>query len=135
MQERDAHNPPYTPENLSVPQTDNLDHLLINTLEEPWYRSLINQIRDLVNPKPEPPLVVTSTPIPVKDIWGQYRYGRQAAASSLVTHGLIIALLVTAFAHPKVQEIAKHGVSLILPTDLSPYLPVAPPKPTPIGDG
>src|SRR5687767_3082947 len=49
---------------------DHLDRLLVETLEEPWYRSLVRQMGDLWRPKPEPSLVVTSKPVAVKDIWG-----------------------------------------------------------------
>ncbi|MBI3695295.1 MAG: hypothetical protein HY238_10725 [Acidobacteria bacterium] len=55
---------------------DHLDHLIISTIEEPWYKSLVSQVRELLNPKVEPPLVLTSKPVPVKDIWGEYNYSR-----------------------------------------------------------
>jgi len=103
---------------------DHLDRLLIQTLEEPWYRSLVRQVRDLWRREPEPSLVVSSQPVPVKDIWGDYRYTRRAAASSLLTHFAMVAILVAAFAHPSVQELARRTATLILPADLAP--PVTP---------
>ncbi len=109
---------------------DHLDRLLIHTLDEPWYRSLVRQVGDLLHHEPEPSLVVTSKPVAVKDIWDEYRYTRQAAASSLLTHFAMVAILVTAFAHPSVQELAKRTVTLILPADLSPS-----PKPKGGGGG
>lgn len=116
-------------------EEDNLDHLLVNTLEEPWFKSLVSQIRERFNKKPEPPLVLTSKPIPVKDIWGEYRYTRQAATSSVVTHLVIVALLFTAFTQPAVREAAKKGVTLVLPADLSPYIPVVKPSDKQSGGG
>jgi TonB family protein len=123
------------PERAPVRPEDHLDHLLLSTIEEPWYKSLVGQLRDLWNRKTEPPLVVTSKPIPVKDIWGDYRYTRQAAASSVVTHVVAVALLLTAFSHPAVQQMARQTATLILPSDLSPYLPVAKPAPKAAGGG
>jgi len=116
-------------------ESDNLDHLLINSIEEPWYKSLITQVRERLNPKKEPPLEVTSKPVPVKDIWGDYRYTRQAAASSAVTHVVAVVLLVTVFSHPAVQQAARNTATLILPADLSPFLPMAKPAEKPAGGG
>lgn len=67
-----------------------------------------------------------SQPVLVKDIWGEDRYTRQAAASSLLMHAAMVAILVTAFAHPSVQELTRRTVTLILPADLS--APVTPQK-------
>lgn len=116
-------------------EPDNLDHLLINSIEEPWYHSLVTQVRELLHPKKEPPLIVTSQPIPVKDIWGDYRYTRQAAASSVVSHVLGVTLLIVVFTHPAVQQAARQTATLILPADLSPFLPMAKPAAKPAGGG
>ncbi len=116
-------------------EPDNLDHLLISSIEEPWYASLVRQVRELAKPPKEPPLVVTSKPIPVKDIWGDYNYHRQAALSSVGTHVLLVALMVTAFSHPAVQEAARQTATLILPADLSPYLSTAKPAAKTMGGG
>jgi hypothetical protein len=45
-----------------------LDRLLAPSVEEPWYRSLIQGVQDLVQPPVLPPLEVTSKPIAVQDI-------------------------------------------------------------------
>jgi len=52
-----------------------------------------------------------------------------------VTHALIITLLATAFAHKEVRDLAKQTATLILPSDLSPYIPMGKPKPNPMGGG
>lgn len=45
-------------------QDSHLDHLLLKTdLEEPWYRSIIQNIREALNPPKQPPLVLTSRPV------------------------------------------------------------------------
>src|SRR3954451_8915628 len=48
-----------------VAQPDtHLDRLLIQSnLEEPWFRSVVRSIRELVNPPKLPPLEITSRPI------------------------------------------------------------------------
>ena len=116
-------------------QPDNLDHLLISSLGLPWYTSLVSQVRDLFSNKKEPPLVVTSQPIPVKDIWGDYNYRKQAAASSLITHLVGVAVIVTLFTHPAVQQAARQTATLLLPADLSPYIPMNKPSAKAAGGG
>ncbi len=114
---------------------DHLDRLLIQRLEEPWYQSLARQVRDLWSRELEPPLVVTSKPVSVKDIWGEYNYKRQAALSSVGTHLLLAALLFTAFSHPAVRAVARQTVSLVLPVDIDSYLAQMKPSPKPVGGG
>ena len=129
MQEQGAPKPP-------IREEDNLDHLLVNTLNVPWYESLVTQVRELLSNKKEPPLVLTSKPVPVKDLWGDYRYTKQAAASSALTHIVFLAiLLITAFQSKAVQEAAKKTATLILPVDISDYLPKAPQLNKPMGGG
>ena len=96
-----------------------LRRLLVET-DEPWYLSLKNNIQWLFSKKP-PPLRVTSRPVAVKDIWGEYRYGKISGPMSVLFHGILIALLV--LAAPKVVEVgvdAKDKLAQIL--DISPYL-------------
>ncbi len=63
-----------------------LDLLLHNqTLEEPIWKSLFRNIDDFFFPKKLPPLVLTSKPVPVRDIWGFYDYkGKGALGSTIV---------------------------------------------------
>ncbi len=50
-------------------EDDNLSHLgLITQLEDPWYRTLIQSVKDLVNPPKLPPLELTSKPVEVADL-------------------------------------------------------------------
>ncbi len=49
-------------------EQDNLSHLLVDELEVPWYKNLIQSIRELVHPPQLPPLQVTSRPVAVKEL-------------------------------------------------------------------
>ena len=56
--------PPTSGESQAASGSSHLDHLLLNQdLEEPWYKSIVSSIRDLVNPAKLPPLTLTSRPI------------------------------------------------------------------------
>ena len=120
-----------------LPDADHADlHLqrLMATVEEPWYRSLIANVKDLINPPVLPPLVLTSTPIPVKDIWGAYGgKEKQAGATSLLAHIGIIALLLVVGTNKQIQDKVKEKFTLIAP-DLAPYKP-APSKKKDTGGG
>lgn len=46
------------------PQGDNLDRLLMSTdLEEPWYKSIVRSVREMLHPPKLPPLEITSRPV------------------------------------------------------------------------
>src|SRR3989304_4705804 len=65
---------------------------------EPWQKSLLRQIRELFPPPKLPPLKLTSKPVAVKDLWGDYRYGKVAGSTSGVLHVLLlVALIVVPF--------------------------------------
>jgi TonB family protein len=54
---------------LTAQPHDNLDRLLVGTdLEEPWYKSIIRGIRDIVSPPKLPPLELTSRPLESADL-------------------------------------------------------------------
>ena len=53
-----------------------------SVLEEPLWKSLLQNLNDLFFPKKQAPLVLTSKPVPVKDIWGFYDYKKNGALFS-----------------------------------------------------
>jgi periplasmic protein TonB len=128
------------PENLPAASSgphpsDNLDRLSIPGVEEPWHRSLARNLKEALRPAPLPPLEVTSKPLEIKDIWGDYRYGRQAGLTSLAIHLAVIALLFTLGASRTVRTVVQKSVVLIAP-NLADYMPDLPPKnPAPRGGG
>ncbi len=116
------------------PGDEHLDRLLPASLQEPWWSSLFRNVRDLIRPPKLPPLVVTSKPVVVKDIWGEYRYGKQAGTSSVLIHIGVAVLLFTVGTSRTVQQSLKQAVSIVAP-DLAPYVPDAKPKPEQMGGG
>jgi TonB family protein len=111
-------------------------HLLLNnqTLDEPLWKSLFRNIDDFFFPKKLPPLVLTSKPIPVRDIWGFYNYKGRGVAGSTVIHVLALALIITAtYLGRKIVDVAKPKatVELIMPDDM----PALPPSKTQSGGG
>jgi TonB family protein len=97
-------------------------HLLLQnqTLDESLWKSLFRNIDDFFFPKKLPPLVLTSKPVPVRDIWGFYNYKGRGAAGSTVIHVLAVAVIIAAtYLGRRIVD-----VELIAPDDL-PALPVS----------
>jgi TonB family protein len=101
-----------------------IDHLsrLLAQPDEPWYKSLYESLRDLVNPPKLPPLEVTSKPVPVKSIWGMYAPDRKNWGYSAILLSALLALL-TFLSIKVVQEAKKREVTSIIDPNLAPYLP------------
>lgn len=111
-----------------------LDRLLGGSVEEAWYKSLIQSVKDIVNPPKLPPLEVTSKPVQVKDIWGMYAQDKKSGMASLIIHGTFIALLFTVFSSKMVQDKIRD-TTLVFTPDISPYQPKGPVKPKTAGGG
>jgi len=105
-----------------------LQRLLAGAVEEPWYKSLAQNVRELINPPKLPPLEVTSKPVAVKDIWGLYGRNKQSGFMSLLIHVSAVVLMFAVGSSKAVQVKVKEAVHLIAP-DIAPYSPALPPKP------
>jgi TonB family protein len=124
------------PNNPFMPNADDhLSRLLVTEVEEPWYRSLIQNLKDTFNPPKLPPLELTSKPVAVKDIWGLYGRDKKSFMMSTGFQIGVVALLFTVFSTKVVQEQVKEAVSLVMPTDIDPYMPKAAPKKQTMGGG
>jgi len=113
-----------------------LNLLLHNeTLDEPIWKSLFRNIDEFFFPKKLPPLVLTSKPVPVRDIWGFYNYKGKGALGSTIVHMVALALIIigTILGQRMVKEIVKpkETVELIAPSDM----PTLEPSKTQVGGG
>lgn len=99
---------------------DHLSHLLVTQLEEPWYRSLRQNIRELINPPKLPPLEVTSRPVEVKDLWGLYGRQKKSFAMSTGLQAAVVAALFVLGATKPGQKAVVKAVTLFLPVDNAP---------------
>jgi len=88
------------------------------TVDESLIKSLFRNLDDYFFPKKQPPLVLTSRPIPVRDIWGFYNYKKSGVLGSTVLHIAAIAAIVT------ITMITRHVVQQITkPTEIVTYVP------------
>jgi protein TonB len=124
-----------TPPNPQIVSPEPELHLLLNnqTLDESLWKSLFRNVDEFFFPKKLPPLVLTSKPVPVRDIWGFYNNKGQGAFGSTVIHVLALALIIAAtyFGRKIIVDKPKETVVLIAPDDL----PVLPSSKTVSGGG
>lgn len=95
--------------------------------EQGLWSSLRRNFKETFFPEKLPPLVLTSKPVPVKDIWGFYgNYKKKSATLSLLAHVVVLSaiLLGTIYLGRQVVTKAKEVVTLIAPSmDIPPMKP------------
>jgi TonB family protein len=126
-----------TPPELDARPTRRVDdhtELLPLGAEGSIWTSLFSNVRDVFSPPKLPPLELTSTPVPVGDLLAEKR-GPLSSGLSIGLHVLVIGLILGAFLwarlHPR--PIVKRAA--VTPIDISPFVPIAPPKATLAGGG
>lgn len=110
---------------VNSPEADvHLRRLLVEDTDKGWFASLRENLGWLFNRKKEPPLVLTSQPVPVKDIWGEYRYGKISGPASVAVHMAIVGLMLLV-SHVAIKEAQKTKLyqQIFDPVDIAPYLP------------
>jgi len=108
----------FKPPQSSAPEREpELNLLMPKGFEPSLWDSLRQNFKDTFFPKKQPPLVLTSKPVPVKEIWGFYDHKRSGAALSTVMHIIVIsAILVgTYYLGKQVVQKAPEQVTLIAP--------------------
>jgi protein TonB len=103
---------------------------------QPFYKTFLQNLRDLVAPPKLAPLKVTSTPVKVRDIWTKDELFSRSQIVSFAIHGSIILLILIPFLRA-VSTVAKAKNSnvIVTPLDVSEYKAKLPPNPKPAGGG
>jgi protein TonB len=112
-----------------------LQRLLASSVEIPWYKSLVNNVREVIHPPKLPPLEVTSKPVPVENLWGFHQdHHKTAGLGSVLIHCAVVLLLFTIGSNRHVQQAAKDVVTLIAP-DIAAWQPKVAPQKQAMGGG
>ncbi len=108
-------------------------HFLSEVVDEPVWKSVYNNVRELFQKEKLPPLELTSKPIPVRDMMAENR-GPASSIISVVIHaiviGFIIWLVIASRLHPKPKQTAT-----VTNIDVPQYMPIAPKGPQMGGGG
>jgi periplasmic protein TonB len=102
--------------------------------EEPGlFASLVQTIKDRFSPPQLPPLEVTSKPVRVKEMWGDYQVNTgRSGALSLLAHFVVFGFLIWLSTLKPVQQVIKNVVDLSMD---APVLVPLPPKAKAMGGG
>jgi TonB family protein len=125
------------PDREAVPplNTPELNLLMREDLNPPLWQSLVRNVGEWWFPPKLPPLELTSQPVQVPELWGEYRYGKRSAGVSVAVHAAALgALLALTMAGAKVVSKPVPTVSLVAP-DISPYVPISPKANDRVGGG
>src|SRR5258708_37580720 len=71
-----------------------LNLLMPKGSEQGVWSSLVQNVKDTFFAKNLPPLVLTSKPVPVKDIWGFYDHKKSGAALSTIAHIIVLSAIL-----------------------------------------
>src|ERR1700743_1045611 len=110
---------------------DHLDRLFAADMAEiPWLVSLYRTLHEVLKPEKLPPLMLTSKPVAVKDIWGLYKPDPKSFMGSSGFVLAVVMVLMLIGTNKKVQEALKSSVTLV-----DPHLSVFKPDVKPTGGG
>ena len=128
------------PMDFAKPSADtdvHLQHFLVpDAIELPWYKGIIQGVKELIHPPKLPPLEVTSKPVDdlpsLKGLYGGHE--TTAGLGSVVIHVAVVALLLLVGSLKPVQKAIKEFVPLTAP-DLKDYKPKPKPEQSKGGGG
>jgi len=109
---------------------------LIREFDQSVWSSLKSNLRDVLFPEKLPPLRLTSRPVRVRDIWGEYSHTKRSAASTITVHVILLGGIIwySLMPHrPPVAAPQKNQVVDLIAPDVSVYQPVI--KPQEMGGG
>ena len=109
----------------TIPVVDDEDVHLNRLLlkQDPFIVAAFRNIKEYFNPPKLPPLVLTSAPIPVKELWGQTAGNEsKAGVTAVIVHIVAVALALFIGTNPAVQKMVKDHVSLIAPAPFEPKM-------------
>src|SRR5437588_127556 len=111
------------------------DLQLIREFDESVWSSLKSNLRDVFFPEKLPPLRLTSRPVRVRDIWGEYSHKKRSAAGTITLHAILLSGIIwySLMPHHPAAEPPKNQVVDLVAPDISVYQPVM--KPQEMGGG
>jgi TonB family protein len=124
----------FKPSHTADPEPE-LNLLMPTGSEQGVWSSLVQNLKDTFFAKKLPPLVLTSKPVPVKDIWGFYDHKKSGAALSTIAHIIVLSAILAATIYLGRQVVVekKHEVVTLIAPSLD--VPVMKPAKTESGGG
>ena len=101
---------------------------LMATLEQSWWESLKSNFHDTFFPEKLPPLKLTSRPVRVREIWGDYNHRKSATVGTTIVHAFMVAGLIAISivgARAVKQELKPQTVVDLVAPNVSVYMPIS----------
>ena len=122
-----------------IPQRDLGEHLNLlpaGRFDDSLWTSLKENIRETFFPEKLPPLHLTSRPVKVREIWGDYNYRKSGSTWSMVVHVAVIAglIAISVIGARQVKKVEETHITLVAP-DISEYMPLTHKQATLSGGG
>ncbi|HTC93695.1 MAG TPA: energy transducer TonB [Terriglobales bacterium] len=116
-------------------ESANYELNLLPPPEPSLWSSLKANVKDALFPEKLPPLQLTSRPVKVRSIWGDYRYTKRSTTMTMLIHSFALAglIVISIIGHRVVKEATRPTVDLVAP-DIAAYQPVVA-KPDNMGGG
>src|SRR5580765_2957490 len=111
-----------------IPASDHLARLLVPALDLPWYRSLWNGVHEFFQPAP-PLLDITSKPVLVRDMWGQYGRQKKSWVMSVALPSAVVVTVFAAALTPTARQKITGGSVVLVAPSLPPDLAAVAVKP------
>ncbi len=108
-----------------IPSPAKYELNLLTPPQPSLWSSLKANVKDALFPEKLPPLQLTSHPVRVKSIWGEYRYTKRSTTMTMMIHAMALTglIVISIYGRKVAQEVARPAVDLIAP-DISAYQPV-----------
>jgi len=133
----DVTSKPIDLDNPSAETDVHLQHFLVPaSIELPWYKGIVQGVKEMLNPPKLPPLELTSKPVDdlpsLKGLYGGHE--SMAGVGSVLIHIVVVALLLFVGTLKPVQKAVKEFVPIFAP-DLKPLQPKPKPEQSKGGGG
>ena len=114
----------------NAPNSYRHDVQLIREFDQSVWSSLKSNLRDVFFPENLPPLALTSRPVRVRDIWGEYSNKKRGAAGTIMLHAIVLSGIIwySLVPHHPAEAAQKTQVVDLVTPDISVYQPVIKPQ-------
>src|SRR5690349_9025347 len=108
-----------------IPSQDRYELNLLTPSPPSLWSSLKANVKDALFPEKLPPLHLTSRPVRVRSIWGEYRYTKRSTTMTMVIHAIALSglIVISILGRKVVKDVARPVIDLVAP-DISAYQPV-----------
>jgi len=123
-----AHQVLTPPSEYQVPRPVAAPNFLVKSdqFDKSLFQSIRDQIHERLHPQKLPPLQLTSKPVAVRSIWGDYNYKKRGVVGSTILHIAVVAgiIAITILGRQVVKQVTPKHETITYVPDVSQYMPL-----------